>query len=300
MSISELPQPYTLYGLDFTSAPSPRKPITWAVCTLEGTTLHLHECRAFASLDDFDALLRSTGPWMAALDFPFGLPHALIEHLGWPSSWAGYMSMIASLDKAAFESILYGYMNNHPPGQKLLLRATDMLAGARSPMMLHRVPVGKMFFAGATRLYRSGISVLPCRPTGDKRIAVEGYPSLVARHLIGKHSYKSDERGKQTAGQEQARREMIQGLRTDQLMDTYGLAVEMAEDMVELLARDAMGDRLDAVLCAVQAAWAFLEREKGYGIPPHCDKDEGWIVDPLCLTKLFPDGSDHLRRNIID
>lgn len=283
MSPSDLPLPYTLYGIDFTSAPSPRKPITCAVCTLVGTTLRLHECRALTSLDDFDTLLGSNGPWLAALDFPCGLPRALIEYTGWPSSWEGYMSMIASLDKPAFESLLYGYTNSHPPGQKLLLRATDIQAGARSPMMLHRVPTGKMFFAGAIRLYRSGISVLPCRPTGDNRTAVEGYPSLVARRMIGKRAYKSDERGKQTPEQEQARREIIQSLRAGQLMDIYGLTVEMTEDMVELLARDAMGDRLDAVLCAVQAGWAYLEREHGYGIPPDCDKDEGWIIDPSQL-----------------
>jgi hypothetical protein len=280
MSTPDLPQHYKLYGLDFTSTPSPRKPITCAVCTLEGTTLHLHECRALASLDDFDALLRTTDPWLAAFDFPLGLPRALIEHLGWPSSWESYMSIIASLDKPAFESILYGYMNSHPAGQKLLLRATDRVTGARSPMMLHRVPVGKMFFAGATRLYRSGICVLPCRPTGDNRIAVEGYPSLVARHLIGKRAYKSDERGKQITGQEQVRREMIQALRIGQLLSTDGLTVQMADDTAEMLVRDAMGDRLDAVLCAVQAGWAFLGRESGYGIPAGCDKDEGWIVDP--------------------
>jgi hypothetical protein len=270
-----------IYGLDFTSAPSSRKPITCADCTLNGATLHLSHLYAISTLASFDAFLRAGAPWLAAFDFPFGQPRALIDHLSWPPTWQGYMSVIASLDKAAFEATLQSYMDSRPRGEKLLLRATDSLAGARSPMMLHRVPVAKMFFAGATRLFRSDISVLPCRPTGDGRIAVEGYPALVARRLIGKRTYKSDERGKQTIEQEMARREMVKGLRSGLLVASYGVTVDMSDGIAELLVQDAMGDKLDAVLCAVQAGWACLEKERGYGIPGECDKDEGWIVDPL-------------------
>jgi hypothetical protein len=43
---------------------------------------------------------------------------------------------------------------------------------------------------------------------------------------------------------------------------------------------DPMGDTLDALLCAIQAAWAYTQREHGYGIPATCDPLEGWIVDP--------------------
>lgn len=269
-----------IYGLDFTSAPSPRKPITCAECTLTGTTLHMHACMSLPTLDDFTAFLDFDGPWLAALDFPFGQPRALIEYLDWPATWEGYMSVVATMDKATFEALLQRYMDSRPPGEKLLLRDTDTQAGARSPMMLHRVPVARMFFAGATRLFRSSVSILPCRPTSVNRVVVEGYPALVARRLIGKRGYKSDERGKQTIEQELARREMVNGLRSGALMDLYGLAVQMAEDLAEALMQDAMGDKLDAVLCAVQAGWTFMERERGYGIPEQCDSDEGWIVIP--------------------
>lgn len=273
-----------IYGLDFTSAPSPRKPITCAECTLAGTTLHLHTCRGLPDLAEFDAFLHSQGPWLAACDFPFGQPRALIDHLGWPSTWEGYMSVINEMDKATFEAALKGYMADRPPGAKHLLRTTDAQAGARSPMMLHRVPVAKMFFAGATRLFRSQVSILPCRPALDSRVALEGYPALVARRLIGKRAYKSDERRKQTVEQEMARREMVQGLRAGALLEAYRLVVEMSDDTAESLAKDAMGDRLDAVLCAAQAGWAYLERDRGFGILPDCDRDEGWIVDPLDLS----------------
>jgi predicted RNase H-like nuclease len=43
----------------------------------------------------------------------------------------------------------------------------------------------------------------------------------------------------------------------------------------DLLA-DAGGDRLDAVLCALQAAWA--SRQPRHGLPEHVDPLEGWIA----------------------
>jgi hypothetical protein len=42
------------------------------------------------------------------------------------------------------------------------------------------------------------------------------------------------------------------------------------------LVDDASGDRLDAVLCLVQAAWAAAQ--PGYGMPADVDPVEGWIV----------------------
>ena len=41
---------------------------------------------------------------------------------------------------------------------------------------------------------------------------------------------------------------------------------------------DPTGDRLDAVLCLVQAAWAWQRRDSGFGLPDGIDPVEGWIV----------------------
>src|SRR5581483_3423661 len=174
-----------IYGLDFTSSPSRRKPITCACCQLHNAILSVKTIHKMTSFAEFEAFLRSDGPWLAAFDFPFGQPRKLVANLGWPQSWEGYMSIIASMSKAEFEDTLHKYRASRLPGDKLHLRVTDQLAGAISPMMLYRVPVGKMFYQGATRLYNSPISILPCRPTSDHRIAVEGYPALLARKLIG-------------------------------------------------------------------------------------------------------------------
>jgi uncharacterized protein DUF429 len=270
-----------IYGFDFTSSPSRKKPITCAVCELQDKQLWVQDCLRLPSFEDFEAFLCSDGPWLAALDFPFGQPRKLISNLGWPETWESYMQVIASMGKKEFEERLKRYRESRPAGDKLHLRATDVNAGARSPMMLHRVPVGKMFLEGATRLLRSDVSILPCRPTGDNKMVVEGYPALVARRFVGKRSYKSDERSKQLKEREEARLEIIRGLRSRDMLEWYGFWVELSVEMGERLVGDAMGDELDAVLCAVQGGWAWQQRGRGYGIPEACQKVEGWIVDPL-------------------
>ncbi len=270
-----------IYGFDFTSVPGRKKPITCAVCELQDHLLCVQDCLRLTSFEDFEAFLHSNGPWLAALDFPFGQPRKLISNLGWPDTWEGYMQIIASMGKKEFEETLKRYRESRPTGDKQHLRATDVCAGARSPMMLHRVPVGKMFFEGTTRLLHAEVSIQPCRQTGDSRIVVEGYPALVARRFIGKRSYKSDERVKQTKEREEARLEIVRGLGTSEMLEWYGFEVEVSEVLGERLVGDAMGDELDAVLCGVQGGWAWLQNGRGYGIPEACQKMEGWIIDPL-------------------
>jgi len=273
-----------IFGIDFTSAPSRKKPITCAACNMQEALLSVNDCFKFPSFDEFDAFLHSNGPWIAALDFPFGQPAKLVLNLGWPQTWEGYVQVTASMGKTLFEDALTHYQANRSVGDKQHLRVTDAQAGARSPMMLHRVPVGKMFFQGATRLLASDVSVLPCRPTSDNRIVVEGYPALVARKWIDKRSYKSDEQSKQTADKLLIRQYLIFKLRSRELLDKYGITLELPSKMADIFIQDPTGDSLDALLCAIQAAWTYAQRDHNFGIPTDCNKDEGWIVDPLSRT----------------
>ena len=278
--VQKIRESMKIFGLDFTSAPRSKKPITCAMCELQDNLLQVKDCLKINSLPEFEAFLHLPGPWLAALDFPFGQPAKLLANLGWPEAWESYIQVIASLGKKVFEETLLTYQKNRPMGDKQHLRATDTYAGACSPMMLHRVPVGKMFYQGAPRLLASGVSILPCHPTNDGRIVVEGYPALVARKWIGKRSYKSDERSKQTLDKEDARYQIVCGLRSHELSAHYGFTIELADAMADILIQDPMGDDLDALLCAVQAAWVYMQRDNGYGIPAQCERDEGWIVDP--------------------
>ncbi len=282
-----------IYGVDFTSAPNRKKPITCAVCKLQENHLRVQDCLKLASFSDFEAFLHSNGPWLAALDFPFGQPGNLITHLQWPERWEDYMQVIMSMGKKKFEETLKRYGENRVKGDKLHLRTTDVLVGARSPMMLYRVPVAKMFFEGATRLLVANVSILPCHPTEDSRIVVEGYPALVARRFIGKQSYKSDEREKQTKNREIARREIVNGLRSREIEKWYGLRVKLSNEMSNRLVEDPKGDVLDAVLCSVQGGWAWLQRFNFCELPEMNKRIEGWIVDPLAVQE----GNVHTIRD---
>lgn len=270
-----------IYGVDFTSSPRPAKAITVAEADLEAGTLRVARpplrVRAFPA---FEACLAAPGPWIAGLDFPFGQPRRLVRNLGWPEEWTAYVGEVAQLTKQQLGELLEMYRASRPAGDKEHPRATDRKARAKAAMKWHGVPVARMFYEGAPRLLRAPVSVLPCRPVPDEdRIAVEAYPALVARHLVGRPAYKPS-RGRPSSKQEAARREIVRGLASDRLAARYGFRVEISPVLATELVGDPTADLLDSVLAAVQAAWAWTRRDEGFGIPPDADAAEGWIVDP--------------------
>ncbi|PLS85341.1 MAG: DUF429 domain-containing protein [Actinobacteria bacterium] len=270
---------------DFTSAPSRKKPLILVGCTLEGRTLRPESSEALTSFEELEGLLTAGGPWVCGMDFPFGQPRGLVEALGWPPSWEGYVGKVSRLSKDEFEDAIKADMATRPPGSKFRYRLTDRRSRSTSAMRLFRVPVGKMFYRGAPLLLRSGVSVEPCRPTGCDRVAIEAYPAVVARRVLARRSYKSDERKKQTGEHTEAREELVTGLGSEVLGEAYGFTVEVDEAWHERLVADPMADKLDSLLCAVQAAWAYGRRGKGWGVPQECDRDEGWILDPELLAR---------------
>ena len=269
-----------ILGVDFTSQPGPHKTITWVEARFEAGSLQLLASGNLRSLDEFESFLEQPGPWLAGMDFPFGQPRRLIENLGWPATWQGYVALISRMSRSEFVKTLDDYRRERPAGDKQHLRQTDRLAGACSPMMLYGVPVGKMFFEGAPRLLRSGASLLPCQPRPDPRLVIETYPTLVARRWLGRHSYKNDARQKQTPQHQLARQNLLQGLFSN-ARQYFGFDLQPGNWFDwQNLHLDASGDQLDALLCAVQAGWAYTQSAENYGIPVNCDPLEGWIVDP--------------------
>ena len=274
-----------IYGLDFTSAPGRRKPLIALGCTLQGETLHVEDSEEMTDFAGFEKFLGKPGPWICGMDFPFGQPSSLVLALGWPEGWEGYVGEVARLGKEEFENAIRSDMARRPAGSKYRYRLADRRSGSSSAMMLFRVPVGRMFYKGAPRLLASGISVEPCRRTQDARVAVEAYPAVVARRFLARASYKNDERRKQTTAHRDARERLVAGLESETLKRAYGFAVKTDAFRREELVRDPAADALDSLLCAVQAAWAYTKRDEGYGVPPECDPDEGWIVDPRLLEE---------------
>jgi hypothetical protein len=273
-----------IYGLDFTSAPGHRKPLIALACTLEGDSLRVEDSETLTDFGGFEDFLQRQGPWVCGMDFPFGQPRSLVAALGWPESWEGYVGEVARLSKEDFENGIRSDMAMRPPGSKWRYRLADRRSGSSSAMMLFRVPVGKMFYQGAPRLLASGVRVEPCRRNGDGRVAVEAYPAVVARRFLGRAAYKRDG-VPDTPERRSAREKLLAGLESATLREVYGFTVEMNGSWRDEFARDPSADALDSLLCAVQAAWAYLNRDEDYGVPPECDPDEGWILDPALLAE---------------
>lgn len=268
-------------GIDFTSAPSPSKPITCAYCLYEGKLLVLEDIRTLRDFDQFEALLAEPGEWIAGLDFPFGQSQKLVTNLGWPLNWSEYVQVVASMSRDEFVRTLEDYKDPRRFGDKEHQRTTDVRAGSISPQKLYGVPVAKMFFEGAKRLLGSSARIPPVRGADDSRVFVEAYPKLVAQRWTD-GPYKHDTRRKQTDEHRRERERIIDGLRSSSFRQIYGFHAAFKDDEAKQMVGDRSGDHLDAFLCAVQAAWAYSQRDRAYGIPigvPAVDL-EGWIVDP--------------------
>jgi len=252
-----------VFGLDFTSNPTQDNPHRLAEAEWDGERLRVERLRRLPTWEAFDAFLNSPGPWIAALDFPFGLPRPLIERLGWPLDWEACTAHAAAMGKGAFESALRADMAARPYGEKETKRAADRAAGAFSAMKLGRPPVAKMWFQGAHRLAETSVCVLPCRPTDATAICLEGFPGLLARSLIGRRPYKGE------SDVARSGREAI-------LDSLEAGAVALTPEQRAECAIQPGGDVLDSVLCAWQAAQASLKG--GFGLPAEADALEGWIV----------------------
>ena len=261
-------------GVDFSSAPSRRKPIVVAAGELRGPVLRLSSLRGHESLADFGQWLAEPGPWIGAFDLPFGLPRELVQTLGWPLEWLALMRHYQSLTRAQIRDTFAAFCNARPLGGKFAHRACDRPAGSSPSMKWVNPPVAYMLYAGVPLLLAAGVD-LPGLHAGDPaRVALEAYPGLLARELVGARSYKSDEWARQTPERLIARKDIVDAL--EQGRTRLGLRLRLSHAQREALVDDASGDRLDAVLCLLQAAWAA--GQPGYGLPADMDPLEGWIV----------------------
>jgi hypothetical protein len=265
-----------LIGCDFSSAPTRRKPIVLACGTRVSERVQLTKLERLESLDAFEVWLNQTAGWLGAFDFPFGLPRELVEHLGWPLAWPALMAHYAVLSRTDIRLAFAAFCDARPAGTKFAHRATDGPAGSSPSMKWVNPPVAYMLHAGVPRLLAAGVH-LPGLHQGDlSRVALEGYPGLLAREVLGSRSYKSDDKAKQTPERLIARKDLITALENGQTR--LGLRLKVSHAQRDALADDASGDSLDAVLCLMQAAWALRQGAPRYGLPLEMDPLEGWIV----------------------
>ncbi len=268
-----------IHGIDFTSAPRPRKPIVIATGRMDQGRLLITSIDQLPTFEAFEQFLRRDGPWIGAFDFPFGLSRELVVELGWPASgqqpWASLIRHLRSMTRSRMVEHFRGYCDARPAGSKFAHRATDGPAGSSPSMKWVNPPVALMLHAGAPRLLDAGVTLPGQHDADPARVALEGYPGNLARVFAARRSYKSDSRADD--GPRRAERERILAGIIDG-PNPLGVHAVMERSIVERCRDDPSGDVLDAVLCALQAAWAWQRRAQGFGLPPCIDPIEGWIV----------------------
>lgn len=283
---SNVPQ-RVLLGCDFSSAPHRRKPIVVAHGRLIGKRVQLLKLERFETLAGFAQALKSmskasdTCPhgWLGVFDLPFGLPRELVTTLGWPLDWLDCIQHYCALSREEIRTQFRSFCAARPIGGKFAHRVTDGPAGSSPSMKWVNPPVAFMLHAGLPLILDTGASLPGLHVGTSACVALEGYPGLLAREVLGRTSYKSDDRKAQTPERLIARKDLITALEHGHTR--LNVALKLTHAQRDALADDATGDSLDAVLCLLQAAWAQSRLQDGdacYGLPPDADPLEGWIV----------------------
>lgn len=235
------------------------------------------------SFDAYRAALEALPPSLVAIDHPFGLPRAFLEDVSWTGDWARVVERGREMGATGFVAVVAAFRDGQPTGSKHPLRAIDHLAGSASPVNVVNPPVGRMWQTCTPILIDVGADVRPVRPNpGANVTAIEGYAALVAQNLVGTRSYKSESAAGDSGDRRTARRRLIAALGEPICREVYCVTVRLPGSLRMAFQESHKADRLDAVLCAVQAAWAG--HQPNLGIPADADTLEGWTPDPITVA----------------
>jgi hypothetical protein len=238
-----------LWGLDYTSAPTRRKPLCCMSGELgkaSGALLKVQSLQRWEQVAQFEAALNQSGPWLAVLDLPFGLPRELVDRLELGADWASMAQRVSAWTRAQWVDQLRAFCAPRPAGQKFAHRACDRPAGSSPSMKWVNPPVALMLHSALPALLASGVHLPGLRSGDPQRVAIEGYPGLLARSVLGRRSYKSDDRAKQDASRREARGDLMQALLSP--ARSLGFKLDISEDLRAQCMDDPCGDAMDALL----------------------------------------------------
>jgi len=158
-----------LCGVDFSSAPSRRKPIMIAEGNVDAQAegnlrgvvarpqLRWHNLVACSDWHSFASYLRRPGPRLGAFDLPFGLPRDLLCAWGWDHlDHRAISARFAQGDRAGWIAQLKSFCAARPPGQKFAHRACDLPVGSSPSMKWVNPPVVFMYREGFARILEAG------------------------------------------------------------------------------------------------------------------------------------------------
>ena len=278
-----------IFGVDFSGAKSDRQ--TWlARGVSDGVQLHLQDCRTISRAQLTDLLINIAGPTIAALDFPFSVPHSFArfwmpDATAMPDLWTGAQEL--SLDD--FMALRNQFVAQHGEPKRL---ADTYHPESYSCLHLVNPNLVPMTFRGMQmlhQLWQAGCSVppLPDELPDELDVAHRNGPLLLevmpgaALKAFGL-PYKGYKNGVRAG---QLRRQILDQLSQASTVSIQGLA-EMHDQCL------ASHDCLDAIVAAVVAAlWHRDARLFRAPSPPgQTGYDpvtllEGWLYAPVFLRR---------------
>ena len=249
-------------GVDFSGARDAGKKIWIAAGESHGGAVEIEACFPACELPGASASLESALPALVeyvaggadaafGLDFPFGLPLALVREFGGEPGWERF---VAGFDRRFATADAFRDACRDAAGGVEIRRRTDV--EAKAPFCVYNLRLYRQTFAGIKHVLRPLVrerraAVVPFQPPrpGLPTIAEICPASLLADEgLYRRHPYKgrSDDRRR-------GRRAIVRAL------IGRGLLREPARSLREVLADDPGGDALDAVLAAIGAARAIRD-----------------------------------------
>ncbi|WP_027718062.1 DUF429 domain-containing protein [Desulfovirgula thermocuniculi] len=258
-----------IWGVDFSGAADAGRRIWIARGEAVGGALHVTRCfRAedltgaggersliFAALRDFIARQRDCA---VGLDFPFGLPQRLVKEESWEEFVLSFPGCYAGPEEFRQKCL-------EAAGGKELKRVGEQRC--RAPFSPYNLRLYRQTYYGIREvlhpLVKEGLAcVLPvqeARPWVPWLVEVCPAATLKAQDLYLPYKGRGKER-------EKARAAILEALEGRGVLAVRG-------EVKELAVRDAGGDALDSILCALAAWWAV----NGCGNEEGACRLEGWV-----------------------